>query len=176
MNEGQIIVSYEKIRIFFNLDEREKQRDLLILQSSQKAIENYLDRKLCLNEYICIQTIKNQKIILEELNPIKIDRMLDLSAREVLVTECSLKGQNVFFSNLHLENHEALIRYNAGFTEENLPADLEECIMNVFMHKSEVLRKRIKGGFEANEYSILNNLKIPEDVKEILEPYRRKLL
>lgn len=76
-----------------------------------------------------------------------------------------------FFSNLHLENNEALIRHNAGFTEENLPADLEECIMNVFMHKSEVLRKRIKGGLEANEYSILNNLKIPEDVKEILEPY-----
>lgn len=76
-----------------------------------------------------------------------------------------------FFSNLHLENHEALIRYNSGFTEENLPADLEECIMNMFMHKSEVLRKRIKGGLEANEYSILNNLKIPEDVKEILEPY-----
>ena len=97
--------------------------------------------------------------------------MLDLSAREVLVTECSLKGQNVFFSNLHFENHEALIRHNAGFTEENLPADLEECIMNVFVHKSKVLRKRIKGGLEANEYSILNNLKIPEDIKEILEPY-----
>lgn len=61
MNEGQIIVSYKKIRIFFNLDEREKQRDLLILQSSQKTIENYLDRKLCLNEYICIQTIKIKK-------------------------------------------------------------------------------------------------------------------
>ena len=76
-----------------------------------------------------------------------------------------------FFSNLHLENHEALIRHNAGFTEENLPADLAECIMNMFMHKSEVLRKRIKGGLEANEYSILNNLKIPEDIKEILEPY-----
>lgn len=41
----------------------------------------------------------------------------------------------------------------------------------MFMHKSEVLRKRIKGGLEANEYSILNNLKIPEDIKEILEPY-----
>lgn len=105
------------------------------------------------------------------MSPIKIDRILDLSARKVLVTECSLKGQNVFFSNLHLENHEALIRYNAGFTEENLPADLEECIMNVFVHKSKVLRKRIKGGLEANEYSTLNNLKIPEDVKEILEPY-----
>lgn len=76
-----------------------------------------------------------------------------------------------FFSNLHLENNEALIRHNAGFTEENLPADLEECIMNVFMHKSEVLKKRIKGGLEANEYSILNNLKIPENVKEIFEPY-----
>ena len=76
-----------------------------------------------------------------------------------------------FFSNLHLENNEALIRYNSGFTEENLPADLEECIMNVFVHKSMVLRKRIKGGLEANEYSILNNLKIPEDIKEILEPY-----
>lgn len=97
--------------------------------------------------------------------------MLDLSARKVLVTECSLKGQNVFFSNLHLENHEVLIRYNSGFTEENLPADLEECIMNVFVHKSKVLRKRIKGGLEANEYSTLNNLKIPENVKEILEPY-----
>lgn len=82
------------------------------------------------------------------MSPIKIDRMLDLSARKVLVTECSLKGQNVFFSNLHLENNEALIRYNAGFTEENLPADLEECIMNMFMHKSEVLRKRIKGGLK----------------------------
>ena len=105
------------------------------------------------------------------MSPIKIDRMLDLSAREILVTECSLKGQNVFFSNLHLENHETLIRYNSGFTEENLPADLEECIMNVFVHKSKVLRKRIKGGLEANEYSILNNLKIPEDIKEILEPY-----
>ena len=76
-----------------------------------------------------------------------------------------------FFSNLHFENHEALIRYNFGFTEENLPADLEECIVNMFMHKSEVLRKRIKGGLEANEYSILNNLKIPENVKEIFEPY-----
>ena len=76
-----------------------------------------------------------------------------------------------FFSNLHLENNEVLIRYNSGFTEENLPADLEECIMNVFVHKSMVLRKRIKGGLEANEYSILNNLKIPEDIKEILEPY-----
>ncbi|MGN0750184.1 MAG: hypothetical protein ACI4LS_06825 [Treponema sp.] len=43
--------------------------------------------------------------------------------------------------------------------------------MNVFVHKSMVLRKRIKGGLEANEYSILNNLKIPEDIKEILEPY-----
>ena len=76
-----------------------------------------------------------------------------------------------FFSNLHVENHETLIRHNAGFTEENLHADLEECIMNVFVHKSKVLRKRIKGGLEANEYSILNNLKIPENVKEIFEPY-----
>ena len=81
------------------------------------------------------------------------------------------KRSKCIFSNLHLENHEALIRHNAGFTEENLPADLEECIMNVFVHKSMVLRKRIKGGLEANEYSILNNLKIPEDIKEILEPY-----
>lgn len=176
MGENQIIVKYEEIRQFFNLDERVKQRDLLILQSSQKAIENYLDRKLFLSQYICIQTIKNQKIILEELNPIEIDRMLDLSTREVLVTEYNLKGQNIFFTDFRLENHEVLIRYTAGFTEETLPADLKECIMNVFIYKSEMCRKRIKGGLESNDYSILNNLKIPEDVKEALEPYRRKLL
>ena len=32
-------------------------------------------------------------------------------------------------------------------------------------------KKNNKGGLEANEYSILNNLKIPENVKEIFEPY-----
>ena len=140
--EENLMVDYERARDFFNLDECEKERDLLILQSAQESVENYLDRKLCIAEYICIQRIQDRRIILEELNPVELVRILDLTARQSLNADCHLDGRKLYFFDGRLENHEILARYTAGFTKETLPQDLAECIMNVFMHKSECARKR----------------------------------
>jgi len=63
------------------------------------------------------------------------------------------------------------VEYTAGYTEETLPATLREAVIKTFLYKRKRLTELESADSDSDE---LVTQMMSGDVKEMLEPYRRK--
>ena len=94
--------------------------------------------------------------------------IIDMTTK-LRVPNCVIDGQRILFIDPKLEGHVVFLNYNAGFTEETLPADLKEVIVKLFLLKKKVFIKQTnlddETGFE-----------LPQDIQSVINLYRRKCL
>ena len=85
------------------------------------------------------------------------------------VPNCIIDGRKIILLSAEYEGHVLFLNYNAGFTTENMPADLKEAIIKLFLiKKKEFIKQR------NNED--LGNEVFPEDIQKVIDIYRRKTL
>ena len=80
-----------------------------------------------------------------------------------------IDGQRILFIDPKLEGHVVFLNYNAGFTEDTLPADLKEAIIKLFLLKKAEFIKQINNEPE-------EGFEIPNNIQNIIHMYRRKCL
>lgn len=167
------MMGYPSVRERLGLDARERSEDRQLLFSAQQTVENFMDRTLTVHDFEMVQTAEDGCVILEELNPVGVELVRDMTAGETLESGWRLLNDRVLLGGGR-NGHDVLVRYSVGYTKETLPQVFKESLLLLFLHRKAVLRNMRKGGMTAAEFAAAADATMPESVRELLEPYRRK--
>ena len=159
---------FEELQKILELKDTELVTDELIYNSVMTQIEKTLGYPLEDRNYNELQTIRDCKVYTNQDNITEMVNIIDMNTKE-RVPNCVIDGRTVYFINPRLEGHVVFLNYNAGFTEENFPADLKEVIIKLFIIKKKDFLKKI------NEPDN-DSFEVPGDVEKIIHSYKRKSL
>ena len=92
--------------------------------------------------------------------------IIDMTTK-LRVPNCVIDGQRILFIDPRLERHVVFVNYKAGYKKETFPEELKEALIRIFIQKKNQLNKSIN--IEETESE-----KLPDDIKQNLETYKRK--
>lgn len=167
-NETLILFPFEELQKILELKADEIDTDLLIFNATLSYVENLLGYQLADKNYNELQTVQDCQVFTDHENISEMINIIDMTTK-LRVPHCVIDGRRIIFIDPKLEGHVVFLNYNAGFTEETLPADLKEVIVKLFLLKKKDFIKQINHeedtGFE-----------IPADIQNIIHIYRRESL
>ena len=167
-NETLIPFTFEELQKILELKADEIDTDLLIFNATLSYVENLLGYQLDDKNYNELQTVKDCQVFTDHENISEMINIIDMTIK-LRVPNCVIDGLRIIFIDPKLEGHVVFLNYNAGFTEETLPADLKEAIVKLFLLKKAEFIKQINNEAESS-------FEIPADIQNIIDIYRRKSL
>lgn len=169
MNEVNMIpFSFEELQKILELKADEINTDLLIFNATISYVENLLDYQLSDRNYNELQTVKDCMVFTDHEHISEMINIIDMTTK-MSVPNFVIDGQQILFIDPKLEGHVVFLNYNAGFTEDTLPADLKEAIIKLFLLKKAEFIKQINNEPE-------EGFEIPNNIQNIIHMYRRKCL
>lgn len=160
--------SFEELQKILELKADEIHTDLLIFNATISNIENLLGYQLSDRNYNELQTVKDCHVFTDHEHISEMINIIDMTTK-MSVPNFVIDGQRILFIDPKLEGHVVFLNYNAGFTEDTLPADLKEAIIKLFLLKKAEFIKQINNDPE-------EGFEIPADIKSVIYIYRRKCL
>ena len=160
--------TFEELQKILELKAEEIETDSLIFEATISYIEKLIGYTLEDKNYNELHTVKDCMVFTDHENISEMINIIDMTTK-LRVPNCVIDGQRILFIDPKLEGHVVFLNYNAGFTEETLPADLKEVIVKLFLLKKKVFIKQTnlddETGFE-----------LPQDIQSVINLYRRKCL
>ncbi|MGN0750257.1 MAG: hypothetical protein ACI4LS_07200 [Treponema sp.] len=165
------LIDYEEIETLLNLNAEDRQINELCFNAAYSVFEKQIGHNLAEKNYNEMQTVKDCKIYLDQINITEMVNIIDMNTKE-RVPNCVIdeKRNIVFLLSSQYENHVLFLNYNAGFTRDSLPADLKEAVIKLFIIKRNDFFNKM------NNSETESNGNIPEDIQNIFNTYRRKCL
>lgn len=165
------LIDYEDISTLFELDIKDKDFNMLCLQSACSEIEKetgfYLEEK----EYTEMQTVRDNRIILDAIYVKEIESITDITVHKQFEHfSVDYENKSIYFTPYKTDGHIVLVVYKGGYRKETLPADLREAIIKLFLLKQKQLRK-MNNGEELDEH-----LSILDEINVVIKRYSRKAL
>ena len=163
------LIEYNDISKLLDLNIEDKEFDELCLSSAYTEIEKQLGYSLELKERCETLSVKENRIILDTINIVKVNEINDITKKnEITNFTVDYQNKNIYFVPCKAEDHLIFITYESGYAKETIPADIKEAIIKLFIYKQQTLRK-------------MNNSEIPEtilpnEVQTIITRYSRKSL
>lgn len=166
-----MLFTFEELSNILNLQAEDIIIDKLCYSSAFSTIEKYLQYKLEDKNYNELQTVIDNKIYLNQINISEVINITDMNTKEK-IENCVIDYINkaILFLTCKYDNHVLFINYNAGFTAETFPTELKEAITKLFIIKKNNLLNNL------NNPENKDDLTIPEDIKMILDVYKKKVL
>ncbi len=165
------LIEYEDIAKLFTLDLKDKTFDQLCLNAAYTELEKYIAYPLEEKEYCEVQTVKDNRIILDALNIIEVIEIQDLETKkDIDYFTVDYGNKSIYFIPAKTNDHIIFINYKAGFTKETLPADLKEAIIKLFLLKQKTLNKLTNNETEETKETL------PAEIKDSINHYTRKHL
>lgn len=165
------LIEYEDIAKLFTLDLKDKAFDQLCLNAAYTELEKYIDYPLDEKEYCEVQTIKDNRIILNSINITEVIEIKNLETKKNIdYFTVDYENKSIYFIPAKTNDHIIFINYKAGFTKETLPADLKEAIIKLFLLKQKTLNKLTNNEAEETKETL------PVEIKDSINHYTRKHL
>ena len=165
------LIEYDDIAKFLNLDLKDKAFDQLCLNAAYTELEKYIGYPLEEKEYYEVQTVKDNRIILNAINIIEVIKIKDLETKkDIDYFTVDYQNKSIYFIPAKANDFTIFINYKAGFTKETLPVDLKEALVKLFLKKQKTLYNLNNG--ETEETKTI----IPAEIKESINHYTRKHL
>lgn len=167
------LFTFEDISNILTLDSTEQTTDELIFNSTYSIFEKYIGFNIEEKNYNEIQTVRDNKVLINEINITEMIQIVDMNTKEK-IANCVIDSKNktVFLLSYNYEGHVLFLNYNAGFTKETFPEDLKEAITKLFiLKKTDYITKQ-------NQTENANKMEeaIPNDIKDIFDMYSKKRL
>ena len=159
---------FEELQKILELKADEIDTDLLIFNATLSYVENLLGYQLSDKNYNELHTVKDCMVFTDHENISEMINIIDMTTK-LRVPNCVIDGQRILFIDPKLEGHVVFLNYNAGFTEETLPADLKEIIVKLFLLKKKDFIKKVNHDEETG-------FELPQDIQSVINLYRRKCL
>ena len=160
--------TFEELQKLLELNANEIDTDILIFNATLTHIEKLLGYSLEDKNYNESQTVKDCMVYTDHEHISEMINIIDMTTK-MSVPNFVIDGQQILFIDPKLEGHVVFLNYNAGFTEDTLPADLKEAIIKLFLLKKAEFIKQINNEAESS-------FEIPADIKSVIYIYRRKCL
>ena len=139
------------------------------LNAAYTEIEKQIGYPLELEERCETQTVKDNRIILDTINLIKVNEITDLTKKtDIENFTVDYPNKTINFVPCKTEQHQILITYESGYTKETHLADLKEAIIKLFIYKQQTLRKM--NNAETTETTL------PQEIQTTITHYSRKSL
>lgn len=165
------LIEYEDIAKFLNLDLKDKTFDQLCLNAAYTEIEKYIGYPLEEKEYCEVQTIKDNRIILNPINITEVIEIKDLeNKKNIDYFTVDYENKSIYFIPPKVNEHIIFVNYKAGFTKETLPEDLKEAIIKLFLIKQKALHQLNNNEAEETKETL------PAEIKDSINHYTRKHL
>ncbi len=130
----------------------------------------YIEKKLGYlledHNYNELQTVRDCKVYTNQDNIIEMVNIIDMNTK-LRVPHCVIDGRTILLLDTKFEGHVLFLNYNTGFLQATMPADLKEAIIKLFLLKKKEL---IKQQYHEEDSAI----KIPQDIQNTLDIYKRK--
>ena len=160
--------TFEELQKLLELNANEIDTDILIFNATLTHIEKLLSYSLEDKNYNESQTVKDCMVYTDHEHISEMINIIDMTTK-MSVPNFVIDGQRILFIDPKLEGHVVFLNYNAGFTEDTLPADLKEAIIKLFLLKKAEFIKQINNEPE-------EGFEIPNNIQNIIHMYRRKCL
>ena len=160
--------TFEELQKILELNADEIDTDTLIFAATISYLEKLLGYTLEDKNYNELHTVKDCMVFAENENISEMINIIDMTTK-FRVPHCVIDGQRILFIDTKLEGHVVFLNYNAGFTEDTLPADLKETIVKLFLLKKKEFIKQVN-----HEYESI--FEVPQDIQSVINIYRRKCL
>ena len=157
---------FEELQKILELKDTELEIDELLFKSTISYIEKTLDFPLEDHNYNELQTVRDCKVYTNQNNITEMVNITDMNTKKK-VPNCIIDGRTIFLLSTEYEGHVLFLNYNAGFLQENFPADLKEAIIKLFLLKK---KEFIKQQNQEEDCTF----EIPQDIQNIINIYRRK--
>ena len=160
--------TFEELQKLLELNANEIDTDILIFNATLTHIEKLLSYSLEDKNYNESQTVKDCMVYTDHEHISEMINIIDMTTK-MSVPNFVIDGQRILFIDPKLEGHVVFLNYNAGFTEDTLPADLKEAMIKLFLLKKAEFIKQINNEPE-------EGFEIPNNIQNIIHMYRRKCL
>ena len=160
--------TFEELQKIVELKATDLLTDELIFESTITHIEKLLRFSLEDRNYNEIQTVKDRIVYTDYDHITEMINITDMNTK-LRVPNCIIDGRKIILLSAEYEGHVLFLNYNAGFTEDTIPADLKETIVKLFILKKKNFLKNLNN--EENE-----SFEISADVQKIIHSYKRKSL
>jgi uncharacterized phiE125 gp8 family phage protein len=189
------LISLDEFKLILGIDDRDDKLSRFCLVTSTHTIEQHCKRRLC--EKTHHQSFTNWSDLTLYLNEYPVTEVLMISSlyfnKELEVIEPEFyhieladELENIPYqislspSLRRMRGVTALkVIYKAGYNSAAVPADLKSACLELGSWNFNRYKSR-KIGVINNEKSISNNvgfeMSLPENVKSLIEPYRRKVI
>jgi hypothetical protein len=167
----EMALDYDSLAELTALVPEERFRDEMLLNSAHLTIERYTGRILSKKEFteeVRAETglIRVRQIPLLEVKSVKIKGMV-----QELPVKSFYDFNGTIFTEEYIGNNECVVMYTAGYTEETLPDTLREAVVKTFLYKKKKFAELESADSDSDEQI---TQMMSGEVKEMLEPYRRK--
>ena len=153
-------LTFEELQKLLELNANEIDTDILIFNATLTHIEKLLGYSLEDKNYNESQTVKDCMVYTDHEHISEMINIIDMTTK-MSVPNFVIDGQRILFIDPKLEGHVVFLNYNAGFTEDTLPADLKEAIIKLFLLKKAEFIKQINNEPE-------EGFEIPADIKSVI--------
>ena len=160
--------TFEELQKILELKAEEIETDSLIFAATISYIEKLLGYTLDDKNYNELHTVKDCMVFTDHENISEMINIIDMTTK-LRVPNCVIDRQRILFIDPKLEGHVVFLNYNAGFTEETLPADLKEVIVKLFLLKKRDFIKKVNHDGETG-------FELSQDIQTVINLYRRKSL
>lgn len=163
------LIEYNDISTLLDLNIEDKEFDELCLNSAYTEVQKQIGYILEVEEKSENLTIKDNRVILDCINLVKVTEINDLTKKyDITNFTVDYPNKSIYFVPCKAEAQLIFITYESGYTKETIPEDIKEAIIKLFIYKKQTLRK-------------MNNSEIPEtilpnEVQTIITRYSRKSL
>lgn len=167
------LFTFEDISNILNLDEQDRTINELCFNAAYSTFEKYIGFNIEEKNYNEIQTVRDNKVLINEINITEMIQIIDMDTREK-IANCVIDSNNktVFLLSCNYEGHILFLNYNAGFTKETFPDNLKEAITKLFIiKKNDLLNKQN----QLEQQNIMEE-KLPNEIKDIFDMYSKKRL
>lgn len=163
------LIEYEDISKPLNLNIEDKDFDELCINAAYTEIQKQIGYPLELEERSETLTVKDNRIILDTINLIKVNEITDLTKKtDIENFTVDYPNKSIYFVPCKSEDHQIFITYESGYTKETIPADIKEAIIKLFIYKQQALRKM--NNAEQTEFTQ------PQEIQTTINHYSRKSL
>lgn len=165
------LIEYDDIKELLQLDVTDREFDELCLKAAWQEVEKIIGYCISRKECSEIVTVRDNRVILDCIFIEEIAAITDLTSKnEIENFTVDYENKAVYFVPAKVDGHAVLVRYTAGYTKENLPADIKVCLIKLFLYKQKSMRKMM------NDEEAATDEKLLYETKAMLHHYSRKSL
>ena len=127
------LIEYNDISKLLDLNIEDKEFDELCLSSAYTEIEKQLGYSLELKERCETKRVKDNRIILDTINIVKVNEINDITKKnEITNFTVDYQNKSIYFVPCKAEDHLIFITYESGYAKDTIPADIKEAIINSY--------------------------------------------